>query len=120
MIKCISSQRVKKQIKTVSSDAVLEENMSIYLYLICSFEACFTILFMANVLKKFEQLSLFVFKLNFSFWAGIHKMLVRIANREDPDQNSRWGQSLRWVCAVLCGKQLVFKILEHLPELFSF
>ena len=42
------------------------------------------------------------------FSAGIHKMLVRITNRED----------LIWVCTVcLClfGRQLVFEILEHLP-----
>ena len=45
--------------------------------------------------------------------AGIHKMLVRKANREGSDQRS----SLIWVCAVCLGhlgKQLVFKILEHL------
>ena len=43
----------------------------------------------------------------------IHKMLVRVANREDPDQTS-----LIWVCTVclgLFGRQLKFKILEHLP-----
>ena len=43
--------------------------------------------------------------------AGIHKMLVRIANREDPDQ------TLIWVCTVslgISGMQLVFAILEHL------
>ena len=44
--------------------------------------------------------------------AGIHKMLIRIASKEDPDQ------SLIWVCTVclgLFGRQLVFEILEHLP-----
>ena len=43
----------------------------------------------------------------------IHKIPVRIANRED-------RSSLIWVCAVclgLFGRQLVFKILEHLPYL---
>ena len=40
--------------------------------------------------------------------AGIHKMLFRIASREDPDQI--------FVCTVflgLFGRQQVFKILEH-------
>ena len=39
------------------------------------------------------------------FRAPIHKMLFRIANREDPDQT---------VCLRLFGRQLLFKILEHL------
>ena len=47
-------------------------------------------------------------------------MLVRIANREDPDQTASWRSSLNWVCSGclgLFGRQLhvVFKILEHLP-----
>ena len=45
--------------------------------------------------------------------AVIHKMLVKIANREDPD----W--SLIWFCTVymgFLGRQQVFKILEHLPK----
>ena len=54
----------------------------------------------------------FLFSNNLQFIrVGIHKMLVRIANRKDPDQ------SLIWVCAVclgLFGGQLVFKILEHI------
>ena len=33
--------------------------------------------------------------------AEVHKILVRIANREDPDQTA--------------SRQLVFKILEHIP-----
>ena len=40
--------------------------------------------------------------------AGIHKMLVTIANRS----------SLIWVCTIclgLFGRQIVFEILEHLP-----
>ena len=47
-----------------------------------------------------------------SFKSGIHKILDRIANREDPDQT--------WVClSCLSGPFLVgklcSKILEHLP-----
>ena len=45
----------------------------------------------------------------------IHKMHVRIANREDPDQTARG--SLIWVCSVclylFCIKQ-VFEILEYI------
>ena len=43
--------------------------------------------------------------------AGIHKMLVRKANREDTS-------SLTWVCPVclgFCGRQQLFEILEHIP-----
>ena len=36
--------------------------------------------------------------------AGIHKMLVRIVNREDPDQTEG-----------IFGRQLELEILEHLP-----
>ena len=41
--------------------------------------------------------------------AGIHKMLVRIANREDPDQtaSSELSSSLIWACTVCLG--LFFK-----------
>ena len=45
--------------------------------------------------------------------AGMHTMLVRIANREDPDRSS-----LIWVCTVCLGsfgRKLVFKNLKHLP-----
>ena len=53
-------------------------------------------------------------------------MLVRIINREDPDQTVSseavfFKSSLIWVCLFvpvclgLFGRQLVFKILEHLP-----
>ena len=38
--------------------------------------------------------------------AGIHKMLVRIVNREDPDQTA-------FLCLCLFGRQLVFRILEY-------
>ena len=56
------------------------------------------------------------------FRAGIHKMLVRIANREDPDQTASasseavWSRSTLFVYSFF-GRQLVFKILEHLPHL---
>ena len=41
-------------------------------------------------------------------------MLVRIANREDPDQSS--SSDLGQCCCLgLLGRQLVFEILEHLP-----
>ena len=48
--------------------------------------------------------------------AGIYKMLISIAHREDSDQTFR--TSLIWVCAVcldLFSQVQVFKILEHLP-----
>ena len=44
--------------------------------------------------------------------AGIHKMLYRIANREDPDQTAYA------VCLVLFGRQLVFHVLGHLPYMY--
>ena len=47
------------------------------------------------------------------FRAGIHKIDVRKANKEDPDQI--------WVCPVCLGcldRQLVFKIIEHLLYAF--
>ena len=49
------------------------------------------------------------------FRAGFQKMLARIANREDPEF---LRSSLIWVCSIcldLFGRQLLFKILEHLP-----
>ena len=49
--------------------------------------------------------------------AGYHKMLVRIVNREDPDQTASKSSLLR-VCPVCLGLydlQLVLEILEHLP-----
>ena len=45
--------------------------------------------------------------------AFINKMLVRIANREDPDQ--RQPDLGLHFCLGLFVKQLVFEILEHLP-----
>ena len=45
--------------------------------------------------------------------AEFHKLLVRIANREDPDQTA---SDLGLCCLfVLLGRQLVFDILGHLP-----
>ena len=41
--------------------------------------------------------------------AGTHKLLLRKANREDPDQTASS------VCLGFCGRQLLFEILEHLP-----
>ena len=50
---------------------------------------------MVNVLKFRTLFFLFSNKM-FGFTAGIHKMLVRIANREDPDQ--RLSCFLRTFC----------------------
>ena len=44
---------------------------------------------------------------------GFHKMLVRIANRQDPDQTASVWDCV--VCLGVFGRQLVFKISEHLP-----
>ena len=50
--------------------------------------------------------------------ADIHKKVNRIANREDPDQTASeeavWSGSALF-CLSHFGKQLAFKILEHLP-----
>ena len=43
--------------------------------------------------------------------AGIHKMLVRIANMEEPDKQSELGL----LCLGLFSRQQVFKIIEDLP-----
>ena len=53
----------------------------------------------------------------FSLW-NLKKMLVKIINREDPDQSA--SLEAAWllsgtVCLGLFGRQLVFEILEHLP-----
>ena len=49
--------------------------------------------------------------------AGIHKILVRITNREDPDQTvsseAVWSESALFVQAFLDSNP-VFEILEHL------
>ena len=42
--------------------------------------------------------------------AGIHKLFVKIANREDPDKTA--SSEAVWSECVLCGRQLVFKILD--------
>ena len=51
--------------------------------------------------------------------AGIPKMLVRIANRKDPDEiapsEAVWSGSAAAICQSLFDRQLVSKILEHLP-----
>ena len=48
--------------------------------------------------------------------AGIYKMLVRIANREDPDQTLNKQSDLGLCClASLFGRYLVFEFLEPLP-----
>ena len=55
------------------------------------------------------------------FRAGICKMLVRIANREDLVSDCFWRSRMIWVLAVCLGlfsRQLVFKILEHLPYVY--
>ena len=44
--------------------------------------------------------------------AGIHKTVVRIANREDPDQTAS-REAICTVCLGPFGRQLVFDILEH-------
>ena len=67
---------------------------------------------MVNVLN-FEHFSLSVLVV---FRAGIHKMLVRTINSEEPDDTAFLRSSLFWFCAVclgLFGRQLVFEILEH-------
>ena len=59
------------------------------------------------------------------FMAGIHKLLIRRANREDPDQSAsetvirlllkQSDLSVPCLSRGLFGRELVFKILEHLP-----
>ena len=69
---------------------------------------CISSMFTVNVLK-FQP---FIFLFSTKMWvirAGIHKMLVRTANREDPDQTASS------VCLGLFARQLVIKIKEHLP-----
>ena len=41
-------------------------------------------------------------------------MLVRIAHREDPDQTTSTEMGLHCLSGIF-GKQLAFKILDHLP-----
>ena len=56
----------------------------------------------------------------FVFKAEIHKMLVKKANREDPDHTASseaiWPGSGLFV-STLFGRQLVFEILENLLQL---
>ena len=69
---------------------------------------------MVNALK-FRDVSLSVPKM-VVIKAEIHELLVRIANREDPDQTLA-SATVCTVCLCLFGRQLVFKILEHLSYL---
>ena len=50
--------------------------------------------------------------------AGSHKMLVRIANKEDPDQKQS-NLGLRCLSMPRLAGQLLFEILEHSPCLIS-
>ena len=59
--------------------------------------------------KKFPTFSHFVLIKMFVIKDCIHKTLVRIANGEDPDQTASFCLSRPF------SRQLVFKILEHLP-----
>ena len=69
----------------------------------------------SKVLKTF----LFLFSNNMLIIrARIPKMFVRLVNREDPDQTCSeavWPESVLFIGLGLFGRQLVFKILEHLP-----
>ena len=47
--------------------------------------------------------------------AGNHKMLVRIANREDIDLTASQSDLGLLYLSTPFGRQLVFEILEHLP-----
>ena len=77
-------------------------------------------MYTVNVLK-FRTLFILT-KMMLVFGTGIYKALVRITNREDPDQTASsktdcfLRSSLIWVCTVYLGhigRQLVFKILEY-------
>ena len=66
-----------------------------------------------------RQKSLSVLKQNVGFQGWNSLMLVRIANREDPDQTASleavWSRSARFVN--LLDWQLVFKMLYLLPNI---
>ena len=69
------------------------------------------------MVKVLEHFSLLFSNEMYVIRAGIHKMLVRIANREDPGSDCFLRSSLIWVCAVCLdffSRQLVFEIFEHL------
>ena len=51
----------------------------------------------------------------FVFRTGIHKMVVRIANREDPDQTASDCSGSALFVEAIFGGHLVFQILAHLP-----
>ena len=67
---------------------------------------------LVNVLKFRTLIILFLTKM-LVIRAGIHRMPVRIANREGPDQTAS-SEGVSPVCLGLFGRKLVFKILEHL------
>ena len=93
--------------------------------------------FTVNALN-FKQFSLTVLNKMLVISDGIHQMLVRIANSEDSDQTAS-EESNKWlkkqsdlglsclsradvcpVCLELFGRQLAFKILEHLRTLCTY
>ena len=47
--------------------------------------------------------------------AGIHKMLARIANREDPDQTASSDLGLHWLSRPFLAGNLSSKFWKHLP-----
>ena len=49
--------------------------------------------------------------------ARLYKMLVRIANREDPYQTAS-SEAVCSVCLGLFGRQVMFEVLEDLPYYF--
>ena len=65
-----------------------------------------------------EHIFIFPFSIKMEVnMAGIHKQLVRIANREDPDQTASseavWSGSALFAYTIF-GRQLVFQILDDL------
>ena len=62
--------------------------------------------------KNFEHFSLFVLNRTLVISATTHKMLVRIANREDPDQTA--SSEAVWSCSALFVYAFVAGILENL------
>ena len=66
-----------------------------------------------NVLK-FRTLHFLLSIKMLIFRAAISKMLVRIANRGDPDQTASNQSDLGLRCLGLFGRELAFKILETL------
>ena len=108
-----SSKPVSLSLSARSSTELSSVTLPIYSCKISIYSKC----------SKISNTFLFLFSNKMLvFRAGIHKFLVRVANREDPDQTASsdcfFRSSLIWVCPVylgLFGNQLVFDILEHLP-----